>query len=173
MLKAHCKSGFGSVSGGQEGRTPRAVAFASFGASGSVREAGHARFHRGQRRQIIARPVEVEEAAADIGANLLYRYVDGVLTEEPLWDPTTGVFPHGAVIEGSPNDPAEHAVTAATIHEHLNVNTNGCRLPYATDASKAKRGAVPCGLCQARLCKRLVVLMGLAFKRLPHIAFRR
>jgi hypothetical protein len=66
----------------------------------------------------------------DIGANILYRYRDGELTDEPLWDAETGVFPHGAVIEGSPNNPAQHEVVLANIHEHLNVNTNGCELPY-------------------------------------------
>ena len=29
----------------------------------------------------------------DIGANILYRYVDGVLTKVPLWDANTGAFP--------------------------------------------------------------------------------
>lgn len=33
---------------------------------------------------------------SDIGATILYRYVDGVLTTTPLWDPITGAFPYGA-----------------------------------------------------------------------------
>jgi hypothetical protein len=69
---------------------------------------------------------------SDIGANILYRFEDGALTETPLWDPDTGAFPHGAVIEGSPNDPGDHEVVLANIHEHLNVNTGGCRLPYGS-----------------------------------------
>jgi hypothetical protein len=66
----------------------------------------------------------------DIGANILYRYVNGELTDEPLWDPVTGAFPHGAVIEDSPNDPGLHDRVAANVHKRLNVNTNGCTLPY-------------------------------------------
>ncbi len=62
-----------------------------------------------------------------IGATILYRYDNGVLTGEPLWDPVTGAFPHGAVIEGvnGPND----GDTVANVHERLNVDTGGCDLP--------------------------------------------
>jgi hypothetical protein len=76
---------------------------------------------------------------SDIGANILYRFEDGQLTDQPLWDPETGAFPHGAVIETGPNDPDEHDMVLADIHEHLNVNTNGCTLPYAASASSAVR----------------------------------
>lgn len=65
---------------------------------------------------------------ADVGATILYRYENGRLTDEPLWDPETGAFPHGAVIEGSPN--AVEGKSAFDVHERLNVNTNGCPLPY-------------------------------------------
>jgi Right handed beta helix region/Protein of unknown function (DUF1565) len=63
---------------------------------------------------------------ADVGANVLYRYQDGVLTTTPLWDPTTGEFPHGAVIAGV-NDVAGQNVF--DVHKRLNVNANGCQLP--------------------------------------------
>ena len=63
---------------------------------------------------------------ADIGANVLYRYQDGVLTTTPLWDPATGEFPHGAVIAGV-NDVAGQNVF--DVHRRLNVNANGCQLP--------------------------------------------
>jgi MYXO-CTERM domain-containing protein len=63
---------------------------------------------------------------ADIGANVLYRYVDGVLTDEPLWDPETGAFPCGAVIAGV-NDVA--GSSCFDVHERLNVNRNGCAFP--------------------------------------------
>ena len=36
----------------------------------------------------------------DIGATILYRYKNGVLTNVPLWNPTTGEFPHGALVAG-------------------------------------------------------------------------
>ena len=65
------------------------------------------------------------ENGADIGANIVYRYENGVLTHTPLWDPTTGAFPCGAVVPGI-NDGAR---ACRSLHERLNVNTNGCRLP--------------------------------------------
>jgi hypothetical protein len=36
---------------------------------------------------------------ADIGANIIFRYKDGALTGQPLWD-QTGQFPHGALVAG-------------------------------------------------------------------------
>jgi len=65
---------------------------------------------------------------ADIGANILYRYEDGALTHEPLWDPGTGEFPHGAIVPGI-NDIVGDS--AFDVHKRLNVNCNGCKLPYA------------------------------------------
>ena len=62
----------------------------------------------------------------DIGANVLYRYVNGKLTNQPLWNPLTGEFPHGAVIAGV-NDIA--GSSAFDVHKRLNVNANGCPLP--------------------------------------------
>ena len=63
---------------------------------------------------------------ADIGANILYRYQNGVLTNVPLWNPTTGKFPHGALVAGV-NDVA--GISLFDVHKRLNVNTNGCSFP--------------------------------------------
>ena len=62
----------------------------------------------------------------DIGANILYRYVDGELTSEPLWDPESGAFPCGAVIEGVNDSPADSCIG---LHERVHVATGGCPLP--------------------------------------------
>lgn len=55
---------------------------------------------------------------ADIGANILYRYKNGELTDKPLWNPETGEFPHGAVVEGI-NDQSGHS--AFDVHNRLDV----------------------------------------------------
>lgn len=68
------------------------------------------------------------KGGADIGANILYRYENSRLTERPLWDPVTGAFPHGAIVDGVNDVPG---ASAFDVHERLNVNTNGCRLPYS------------------------------------------
>ena len=60
------------------------------------------------------------------GANILYRYKNGVLTNVPLWNPTTGEFPHGALVAGV-NDVAGKSLF--DVHKRLNVNTNGCSFP--------------------------------------------
>jgi len=64
----------------------------------------------------------------DIGANVIYRYIDGKLTDIPLWDPQTGEFPHGAVIPGVNDIPGK---SAFDVHKRLNVNCRGCKLPYS------------------------------------------
>ncbi len=64
----------------------------------------------------------------EIGSNVIYRYIDGELADGPLGNPVTGEFPHGALVEGI-NDIAGDSVF--DVHVRLNVNTNGCRLPYA------------------------------------------
>jgi hypothetical protein len=56
---------------------------------------------------------------ADIGANILYRYQDGALTQVPLWSPSTGAFTCGVVIAGV-NDQANDS--CSTFHPVLNVN---------------------------------------------------
>jgi len=62
----------------------------------------------------------------DIGANILSRYQDGVLTSTPLWDPTTSRFPCGAQVAGVNDNPGS---SCFDVHKRLNVNTNGCTLP--------------------------------------------
>lgn len=63
--------------------------------------------------------------ARDIGANILMRYERGILTDTPLWDPTTGAFPCGAVVAGVSDGPRR----CTNIHTRLNVNSNGCSFP--------------------------------------------
>ena len=63
---------------------------------------------------------------ADIGANILYRYENAVLTNTPLWDVTTGAFPCGATVAGV-NDTAGNSCN--NVHERLNINMNGCLFP--------------------------------------------
>ena len=75
---------------------------------------------------------------ADIGANVLYRYKDGVLTNEPLWDPKTGAFPCGAKVPGVNDKPGQ---SCFDVHLRLNVNANGCKLPSGYGGGSAKPGA--------------------------------
>ena len=81
---------------------------------------------------------------ADIGANVLYRYQDGVLTNQPLWDTITGEFPHGAIVAGV-NDIA--GSSAFDVNKRLNVNTNGCSFPagYVTTSQAATPTITPNG----------------------------
>jgi hypothetical protein len=62
---------------------------------------------------------------ATIGATIARRYVDGVLTESPLWDAGSGTFPCGAVVAGI-ND---GDVACRNVHTRLNANVNGCPTP--------------------------------------------
>ncbi len=66
------------------------------------------------------------EDGEDIGASILYRYQNGVLGEEPLWDPQTGAFPCGEVILGV-ND--EEGTSCRDVHVRLHIGTPGCPLP--------------------------------------------
>lgn len=62
---------------------------------------------------------------ADIGANVLYAYENGVLTNKPLWNTSKdgGQFIGcGAVVDSTMQ-------TCTTVHRRLNVNYNGCLLP--------------------------------------------
>lgn len=63
---------------------------------------------------------------SDIGASVLYQYVNGTLTSTPLWDPATGEFPHGATVSGL-NDVA--GASAFDVSNRLHVGTAGCPLP--------------------------------------------
>ena len=82
---------------------------------------------------------------ADIGATILYRYKNGVLTNVPLWNPTTGEFPHGALVAGV-NDVAGQSLF--DVHKRLNVNTNGCSFPanYGNGVTDVDSPNTPGGL---------------------------
>lgn len=64
----------------------------------------------------------------DVGANILYRYQNGVLTNVPLWDRTTGAFPQGALVSGVNNVSGQ---SLYDLHTRLNINRNGCSFPTA------------------------------------------
>ncbi len=65
------------------------------------------------------------EDGQDVGANIVYRYQNGALTDTLLWDRSTGAFPCGAIVEGI-NDGDR---SCSNMHRRLNANTNGCVLP--------------------------------------------
>ncbi|HET7178777.1 MAG TPA: right-handed parallel beta-helix repeat-containing protein, partial [Chryseosolibacter sp.] len=62
----------------------------------------------------------------DIGANVLCRYENGVLTQTQLWNWSTGQFPCGAIVAGVNDKPGE---SCFDVNKRLNVNANGCTLP--------------------------------------------
>jgi hypothetical protein len=66
------------------------------------------------------------KGGADVGANVLYRYQNGMLTNQPLWNTTTGEFPGGAVVSGVTDISGS---SRFDVHKRLNVNTNGCAFP--------------------------------------------
>lgn len=80
---------------------------------------------------------------ADIGANILYRYENGALTKSPLWDRSTGEFPHGAVVAGL-NDVAGQSLS--DVHKRLNVNSNGCSFPASYRNGVSTEPAAPADL---------------------------
>lgn len=92
----------------------------------------------------VWRPAGSAAKTNNWGAEILYRYQNGVLTTVPLWDTVTGEFPHGAIIAGV-NDIAGSSVT--DIHTRLNVNTNGCPFPpgYVTGGTGGGTGGGPGG----------------------------
>lgn len=65
-------------------------------------------------------------AEGDVGANVVLRYVDGVLSGEPLWDPSSGAFPCGAVVPGINDDPSQ---SCSGVHERFRVGSADCALP--------------------------------------------
>ncbi|HWB77350.1 MAG TPA: right-handed parallel beta-helix repeat-containing protein [Nannocystaceae bacterium] len=71
------------------------------------------------------------EDGADIGANILMRTEDGVVTDTPLWDPMTGAFPCGDFAAELNNRPGD---SCFDVHERLNVRQNGCELPAQPEA---------------------------------------
>ncbi|HVR61231.1 MAG TPA: hypothetical protein VMU50_04995, partial [Polyangia bacterium] len=63
---------------------------------------------------------------ADVGASVVRRYQDGLLTAAPLWDASTHAFPCGAAVGGVSDDPP----TACTgVHQRLQVGTAACPAP--------------------------------------------
>lgn len=68
---------------------------------------------------------------ADIGANVLYEYSNGVLTSTPLWDTaagaTNGKWLKRRTIVAGINDVAGSSLF--DVNERLNVNRNGCNFP--------------------------------------------
>jgi len=65
-----------------------------------------------------------------IGATVLYRTIDGGLTSQPLWDPSTGAFPGcGPIVAGVNDDPA---TACSGVHLRLRVGTPQCPLPFAS-----------------------------------------
>jgi uncharacterized protein YjbI with pentapeptide repeats len=66
---------------------------------------------------------------ADIGANVVMRYQDGVLGSERLWDAATGRFPCGATVAGINDAATFPSASCVTAHQRLNVGTGGCAIP--------------------------------------------
>ena len=65
----------------------------------------------------------------DIGANIIYRYENGQLTDDKLWNQNTGQFPCGAAVPGI-NDGSDFPDSACVnVHKRLNVGVNGCSIP--------------------------------------------
>jgi parallel beta-helix repeat protein len=65
---------------------------------------------------------------ADIGANVLYAYENGALTNKPLWDRNTGEFLHAGAIVTGVNDVQGRSLF--DIQERLNIGAaNGCDFP--------------------------------------------
>jgi hypothetical protein len=61
---------------------------------------------------------------ADIGANIVYRYQDGVLTGDKLWG--ADGFPCGAVVAGVNDVPG---AICRDLHERLNLGPGRCPFP--------------------------------------------
>jgi hypothetical protein len=68
------------------------------------------------------------EGGSNVGPQLLYRYHQGQLTEQPLWDEETAAFPCGAVVPGVNDDPEQSCSGA---HLRLGIGSARCPLPYA------------------------------------------
>jgi hypothetical protein len=77
----------------------------------------------------------------DLGATVLYRYENGKLTNQPLWDPSTGAFlGAGALVEGV-NDKA--GASLFDVQTRLNVNRNGCGFPDGYPSAARRSSASP------------------------------
>jgi hypothetical protein len=63
---------------------------------------------------------------SSLGAQIVNRYQDGALTDEPLWDPCTGAFPCGAVVAGINDGP----IACSNLHSRLRIDDrSACPLP--------------------------------------------
>jgi hypothetical protein len=72
-------------------------------------------------------PLRTAGAGAQaVGAEVTQRHQNGIVTSQPLWDPTSGAFPCGAVVPGINDDPAQSCIG---VHQRLRVGTAGCPLP--------------------------------------------
>lgn len=95
------------------------------------------------------------------GADVLYRYQDGILTNVPLWDPTTGEFPHGAIAVGI-NDTV--GTSAFDVHKRLNVpypgDTHGCNFPASYAAGTPPTGGASSGFGTTSTTHNQVVEVG-------------
>lgn len=80
----------------------------------------------------------------DVGATVLYQYVAGALTTNPLWDQATGApLFKGATVSGL-NDVAGNSLF--DISSRLNINQNGCVFPNGYTGSAASSPPAPTGL---------------------------
>ena len=72
------------------------------------------------------------KGGADLGANVLYKYEDGILGSDPLWDWDGSFLGCGAIVSGL-NDSAGES--CFDVHERLNINTGGCDFPAGYNPS--------------------------------------
>jgi hypothetical protein len=93
-------------------------------------------------------------SGADIGANVLYRYQNGVLTNQPLWDSVSGSFTCGAIVAGVNDVPG---VSCFDVHKRLNVNINGCTFPAGFGGSVPSPDPVPATSTTFKLGQRIQV----------------
>ena len=63
-----------------------------------------------------------------MGANVVYEYVNGRLTQTKLWDQATGAFPCGATVTGL-NDAPLADVSCSGVAARLHVGAMGCAIP--------------------------------------------
>ena len=96
---------------------------------------------------------------ADIGANVLYRYEDGILTDQLLWDSETGAFPCGQIIPGVNDEPGG---SCFDVHQRLHVNANGCSLEMAPLNPLNHRPVANAGSDQSVKEGEMVMLDGMA-----------
>jgi hypothetical protein len=91
-------------------------------------------------------------AASDggnIGATILYQYVGGVLTTNPLWDTTTGApLFAGETVTGLNDTTGAHIESLFDIANRANINQNGCSFPaaYSGQVTTGTSPSPPSGL---------------------------